>query len=363
MAWQTITDVEILKKPGVYLVDKMRLIQLMSPEFQINNKLVGKAILDHAERGGAVSADEHGSRKGHTAINACLSKRLFCDLFRQKRRAAAVAMNDATGCYDRISHPIAVLTLMSYGLPQRIACTLISTLQKAVHHIKTGFGRSGPVYGNEVIPISGIGQGNGLGPTLWALISSKLLLMMHTAGHGVRITSALTNTIISLVGFAFVDDTDLFCAGATSTTTGAALAADFQGALDRWSGGLRATGGALSPTKSFCYLLDFHWSGSSWDYVSVEDLPGEFTLTDSAGARHPLQWYEPSHAEKTLGVHISMDGNEEADIEYLTQKCITFGAKMKASTCTKNEALYTFTASLLPALEYALPVTNLSASQ
>ena len=63
-AWQTITDVEILKKPRVYLVDKMRLIQLMSPEFQINNKLVGKAILAHAERGGTVSADQHGSRKG-----------------------------------------------------------------------------------------------------------------------------------------------------------------------------------------------------------------------------------------------------------------------------------------------------------
>ena len=75
---------------------------------------------------------------------------------------------------------------MSCGLPQTIACTLISTLQKAVHHIKTGLGRSGPVYGNEVIPISGIGQGNGMGPILWALISSKLLLMMHTAGHRVR---------------------------------------------------------------------------------------------------------------------------------------------------------------------------------
>ena len=58
-----------------------------------------------------------------------------------------------------------------------------------------------------------------------------------------------------------------------------------------------------------------------------------------------------------------MDGNEDAEIECLTQKCITFGTKMKASTCTKNEALYTFTASLLPALEYAMPVTNLSESQ
>lgn len=50
-AWQTITDIKILKKPGFYLVDKMRLIQLMSPEFQINSKIIGKLILAHAERG------------------------------------------------------------------------------------------------------------------------------------------------------------------------------------------------------------------------------------------------------------------------------------------------------------------------
>jgi len=71
-------------------------------------------------------------------------------------------MNDAKGCYDQISHPIAVLILMSYDLPQTIACTLISTLQKVVHHIKTGYGCSEAV-------IFSIGQGSGLGPTLWAL--------------------------------------------------------------------------------------------------------------------------------------------------------------------------------------------------
>jgi hypothetical protein len=125
LAWQTITDVEILKKPGVYLVDQMRLIQLMPSEFQINNKLVGKAILAHAEKADAVAEEQHGSRKGHTAINTCLSKKLLCDLFRQKRRAAAVAMNDATGCYDRISHPIAVLILRSFGLPKELALSLI----------------------------------------------------------------------------------------------------------------------------------------------------------------------------------------------------------------------------------------------
>ena len=58
-----------------------------------------------------------------------------------------------------------------------------------------------------------------------------------------------------------------------------------------------------------------------------------------------------------------MDGNEEAQKKYLKEKCISFGARMRAAKCTKNVAMYTFKSSLLPALEYALPVTNLSKAE
>ena len=138
----------------------MRLIQLMSAEFQINNKMIGKRILAHAEEASAVSEDQHGSRKGHTASMACLNKKLLCDVLRQKKRAGAVAMNDAKGCYDRISHPIAILTLMAFGLPHKVASVLFETLQRAKHFIKTGYGRSGPdpAYGDEDDPLSGIRQ-------------------------------------------------------------------------------------------------------------------------------------------------------------------------------------------------------------
>ena len=67
---------------------------------------------------------------------------------------------------EAISHPIAVLALMSFGVPQKVCKVLFSTLQKAKHRIKTGFGRSEAVYGDEQVPIMGTGQGNGLGPTL-----------------------------------------------------------------------------------------------------------------------------------------------------------------------------------------------------
>ena len=65
--------------------------------------------------------------------------------------------------------------------------------------------------------------------------------MMQKAGHGVSMVSALSLSLIQLVEFAFVDDTDLFCAGETATTSGENLSPDFQTALHRWTGGLIAT--------------------------------------------------------------------------------------------------------------------------
>ena len=50
-----------------------------------------------------------------------------------------------------------------------VATTLFDVLQKAKHKIKTGYRVSSPVYGDEETAISGIGQGNGLGPALYQL--------------------------------------------------------------------------------------------------------------------------------------------------------------------------------------------------
>ena len=64
-------------------------------------------------------------------------------------------------------------------------------------------------YGNDVIPKQGTGQGNGNGPTVWGLISTKMIVMMKNKGHGIRLWSSISLAFISIVCFAFVDDEDL----------------------------------------------------------------------------------------------------------------------------------------------------------
>jgi hypothetical protein len=84
--WKLITDFQIFKRSNVFHVDSMRLIQLMDAEYNMNNKTLGKRVLAHAEKAKAVSPDQYGCRKNHTAINACLNKVLLMDGMRQKNK-------------------------------------------------------------------------------------------------------------------------------------------------------------------------------------------------------------------------------------------------------------------------------------
>ena len=78
--WQNITDVEILKKAGVYDISKMRTIQLMHAEFNMNNKVLGKTSMERAEKAGTIEREQFGGQHGQSSIIAALNKRLTMDL-------------------------------------------------------------------------------------------------------------------------------------------------------------------------------------------------------------------------------------------------------------------------------------------
>jgi hypothetical protein len=79
--------------------------------------------------------------------------------------------------------------------------------------------------------------------------------MLCEKGLGAKFRSALSNESTTLVGYAFVDDTDLV----TSDPGGSKekIIQKMQHSLDAWEGGLRATGGAIVLEKSHWYLIEF----------------------------------------------------------------------------------------------------------
>ena len=338
---------------------------MMVPEYQANNKMVGKKVMTHAEKAGALATDQYGSRKHHKSIDCCMNKVITTDISRQRRAPTMIISNDARGCYDRINHVVAVLALMMFGVPWKVARTLFSVLKRSLHAIQTGLGTEEDMYGGLEDDIHGSGQGNGLAPALWALISTVLISLMHQKGHGISWKSALSGVVVSLICFSFVNDTDLAVTAQQEGDTGEDLIEPARIALDDWATFLGATGGELESSKTFCYMLDYELDTTTarHRYRTIEELPAEFTLVDNDGVRQPIARYEPSVGKKTLGVFLAMDGNSDAQYDYLMDTAKDFATQISGADVDHNTAQYTLLNSFMKTIEYCLPVTHLSLTQ
>jgi hypothetical protein len=131
-------------------------------------------------------------------------------------------------------------------------------LQNLHHTVGPIYGDSKAGYGGTLwaVPYSGVGQVSGVGPAIWAVVSTPVLKMMKNEGFGCMYKTSIEGKDYHFVGYSFVYDTDII----QSVQPGEpfqVLATRMQADIDTWEGGLRATGGALKTEKSCWYLIQF----------------------------------------------------------------------------------------------------------
>jgi len=136
---------------------------------------------------------------------------------------------------------------------------MFTTIQNLQHHVQALYGNSSLWASTEIwaVPVAGIGQGNGAGPQIWAVVSTPILNLLRQEGYGAAFKAAISSNQIQFVGYSFIDDTDLIQTSLTIHTSSAETLLMMQAALNLWNNGLRATGRALVPAKSFWYAIDF----------------------------------------------------------------------------------------------------------
>ena len=160
----------------------MQTITLMNLEFNINNKNIGKDMMQHAEKHNLLTLEQYGERKHHRSIIAALNKRLMMDLLRLRQQTRALCSNDAKYCYDRIVHSFASIAMRRLGAHPQAVTSMLSALQTAIYHIITAFGTSDTHFGQEQYPpLQGLGQGNGGAPAGWTAVSTPLINMMRNS--------------------------------------------------------------------------------------------------------------------------------------------------------------------------------------
>jgi hypothetical protein len=216
----------ILKKAGVTTLSSLRTIILFAADCNYAFKHLGRAMMKKAETQKSIAPEQFGSRKAHKAIDQALNKVLTNDLLRQLKVPGTICSNDAKSCYDLIVHAPASLSMQRQGVPQCAVLCLFETLQNLEHYIRTAYGDSSSFYGGShwIIPMHGIGQGNGAGPAIWAVVSTPLLNMLRASGVGSHFISPISGKDIHFIGYAFVDDTDLIQTADEGMATGSDVA-------------------------------------------------------------------------------------------------------------------------------------------
>jgi hypothetical protein len=360
--WKKGLDVMIEKKPGSRRLDTLRAILLYEADFNQNNKRLGREMLLQAESHDAVAVEQYGSRKNMSASDQSLNKALTFDLWRQFRQRGALCCNDAKACYDRIVHSCASLCIQRVGIHPNPVTSMFKSIQSLEHHVRTVFGESKASFKQSgPIPLQGVGQGNGAGPQIWALVSTPVLNMLRSQGLGASFVSALSRQHTTLVGFAFVDDTDLVTSGREMALE--EVKSRIQESLIAWEGGIRATGGAIEPRKSHWYLVDFDWKLGEPIYKQIRQTGGKLRVRDLNGSLQTLQQLEPWEAERTLGVRLAPDGNMNSQFEWMLQTARGWADKIRSAHLPRHLTWLAWKSTIQKTLEYPLTTTTLSNAQ
>ena len=125
---------------------------------------------------------------------------------------------------------------------------------------------------------------------------------------------------VGFVGYVFVDDADLCATAKIQDAAYTAVVEAMQESADEWEGGLRATGGAIQPPKSFWWLINFEWNDGEWSYSTVDETPASITMLNDDGEREEITRLEVHEAERTLGFEMAPDGNMNKQFEVLLEK-------------------------------------------
>ena len=128
--WSNGLLVMLEKMFGVHLVSKLRAILLMEADFNATNKEVYGVRMFNVAQKYKLIPEEIFSKKNRTADDGGLAKMLFYDIVRQSCSAAAIALVDASNCYNRIAHAMASLIFQSFGVESTAVLAMLKLYSK-----------------------------------------------------------------------------------------------------------------------------------------------------------------------------------------------------------------------------------------
>ncbi len=179
--------------------------------------------------------EEIFSEKNHTADDGGLAKTLFYDIVCQSRSAAAIALVDASNCYDRIAHAMASLIFQSFGVERAAVLSMLEAIQEMKFFLQTAYGDLKTFAGSSIkIKMQGLGKSNGASPAGWCVISITILRAHGAKGHGAHFLAPMSQVQRSLSAILYVENTDLLHLNMDTNESMQEVHIALQQAIENW---------------------------------------------------------------------------------------------------------------------------------
>lgn len=352
--WGHSLTVLLEKEFGNIYLDKLRAICLMEADFNWMNKLVfAKRMMDQAHDAGLVAPDQFAKRATQASFGV-LCKVLFCDIVRALHVVAGIPSVDLGNCYDAVSHPIASIAMQALKVPLTTVVLSLSVLQTMTFYLRTGYGVSQQGYGGTANdPTFGLGQGNGMAPSVFSSVSSLMVESYKRLGHASTFTGAWSGFIFILAAILYVDDTDLLIIGKKLDMSLDEFFAQTQEAVLDWGKIVQATGGYLKAKKCFWYMLAWNWHKGVPTLRSLRSLPKyRLMIPQKDGSQAQIPLRDVNDSEKTLGVYSCPSGDFSYHIERKMDDGKKWIARLRSHRCPPADGWMGFRYALMPKLTY-----------
>ena len=359
--WERGLTVMLEKIKGNIKVDKLRAILLMEADFNFFNKLMfGHRLMRQNILYKRMPQELYGGLPNRSAQEVGINRRLVLDIFRLKRRCGVVAGVDAAQCYDRIVHSLAILILRNEGAQINPLLCMFGAIQGMTYFLRTTFGESSTHYGGrQSIPFQGTCQGNGASPAMWLMVSMYLVLLAREEGHTTTFSSGFSGLTLILIGFLFVDDTDLIVMG-SSTDDANIVINKMQKAIEFWNGILRVSGGALKPEKCYWYLAHFEWKKGKASLIPT--TPKNIYLYTDNGEEVPITFMQPNEPTEAVGVWQDLLGTNDKQSQTIIAKIRKTHEALNATPLPKHLNWIGLRQAIWKSIDYVLPATTFTAS-
>jgi hypothetical protein len=206
--WKTAINVMIYKKPGIYLINRLRVIHLFEADY---NLVIGLIFGRRALYSGVANEMLHKSQwaqPGRQCADVVVMRELTLAMATMLKISLGGFENDAAACYDRLLMNMMGAAFERMGVPEGLLRLQEEVLLNVKHYLKTAFGITTESYTSDSSSqIFGVGQGSKAGPVSWARVSSLLFQAQEILGQGVQFTYPDRRIQHVRHCDAFVDDT------------------------------------------------------------------------------------------------------------------------------------------------------------